>query len=75
MAKPASIMVANWRVKNDEVREGDAAAARLALFADLFLDGNDQHIPVQQGRDGSLFRCRLDGTADFAAGGRFPGYV
>src|SRR6185437_45455 len=61
--------------KDDEVGKADFAAGGSALFADLFLDGNDEEVAVEQGGDGGLFGAGLDRAADFAAGGRFPCHI
>ena len=61
--------------ENDEVREGDVAAGGLAFLADLFLDGDDQQVAVQQRGDGCLLGGGFDRAADFPAGGRFPRYI
>ena len=61
--------------EDDQVRQGDIAARGFAFFADLLLDGDDEQVAVQQGGDGGLFGGGFDGTADLAAGGRFPCYI
>ena len=58
--------------EDHQVRERDAPAAGSAFLADLFLDGDDQQVAIQQRGDGRLFGGRLDGTADFPAGSRLP---
>ncbi len=72
MARPASIIVASWRVKTTRSCRATLPPAGLALLADLFLDGNDQKIAVEQGGDGRLFGGRFDRIADFPARGCFP---
>ena len=61
--------------EDHQVGQRHPPAAGPALFADLLLDREDQHIAVQQGRDGRLLGGRLDRTADLPAGGRFPRYI
>jgi len=40
--------------KEDQVGQGHFAAGGLALSADLLLDGDDQEVAIEQGRDGGL---------------------
>ena len=61
--------------EHDEVLQRDLAAGGPALFADFFLDGDDQEVPVKQRGNGRLFRACLDGVADFPARGGFAGNV
>jgi hypothetical protein len=61
--------------EHHHVAQRDLAALGLAAFGQLFLDLDDQQVAVEQRGDGRLFRGGLDGVADFAAGGRFPGGV
>ena len=61
--------------EDHQVGQGHPPAAGPALLADLLLDGEDQHVAVQQGRDGRLLGGRLDGTADLPAGSRLPRYI
>jgi len=54
-------------VNTTRVRQGDAAAGGLALFANFLLDGDDEQIPVQQRGDGGLLRNSIQGIADFTS--------
>ena len=68
-------MVASWRVKMTRSARATLPAAGPALLADLLLDGDDQHVAVQQRRNRRLLGRRLDRTANLPAGGRFPRYI
>ena len=57
--------------EDDQIGQADASAAGPAFFADLFLDGDDEQIAIQQGGDRRLLGGRLDGTANLPAGGGF----
>jgi len=61
--------------EDDEVGQAYFTAAGFSLFADFLLDGDHQHVAVEQSRYGRLLGCRFHRTADLTAGGRFPGYI
>ena len=61
--------------ENDQIGQGDLAAAGAALFAEFFVDGNDQHIAIQQGGDRAGLAGGLNRTADFPAGHRIAGDI
>ncbi|MDB6064223.1 MAG: hypothetical protein JWR26_431 [Pedosphaera sp.] len=57
------------------VLQGDFAAGGFAFLADFFLDGDDEEIAVEQGRDGGLLGGGFDRVANLASSGGFAGYV
>jgi hypothetical protein len=61
--------------ENNQVRQGDFSTAGASLFADLFLDGNNQQVTIQQRSDGGLLGGCIDGTADLPSATGFSRYV
>ena len=58
-----------------QVGQGNTSPARVPLLADLLLDGEDEHITVQQGGNRDLLSGGLDGTADLPVGPRLSRYI
>ena len=61
--------------EHHQIGQRNLAALGLALSGNLFLDGNDQQIAVEQRGNGGLFGRRLHAVADFAARGRLTSGV
>jgi hypothetical protein len=53
--------------KNDQVRQRHLAASGAALFAQFFVDGDHQHVAIQQGGDRAGFGGGVNRSADFPA--------
>ncbi len=56
--------------EHHKVSQRNRAAAGAAFLGDLFLNGDDEKVAVEQGGDGAGFGGGFDGAPNFAAGGR-----